>query len=464
MSELKPVLDLILSRLGTIEENLGISSSTNTEDIPKSIKAFDEYYQATIVPFTDVCTKLGGDAITFGKLTADAWTEMRNFLLMASSCKEPPTTSMSPLLAPIANKMKEIKSKINRNEWENHGKTVEEGVSSLNWLVIKPAPRDYVESSVGGCDYHANKIRKEYRGKNDDQVAFCDKYKAIIVQLMDYIKEYHTTGVKWNKTPTAIDVAEYKKNGGNSASASASVPSKPTPAATTSKPAATASVPDVKAKANIFAALNKGTDITSGLKKVTKDQQTWRKEFQENATAPGPTATPAKIVSKRTPTGPTGTPRNEYVGAEKKQYVENQGSVCEITVERADTRVYIQGCVGAKVIIKGKVNSIFVDTCRKTDVIFETSMASCEVVNCTRMNIYVGSKVPSVAIDKTDGIVVHLPESSMDTNIVASKSSEMNLSWYDKNDELIEKPIPEQFIYTIDPKTMKVIAEVSDLY
>ena len=38
MSELKPVLDLILSRLGTIEENLGISSSTNTEDIPKTVR------------------------------------------------------------------------------------------------------------------------------------------------------------------------------------------------------------------------------------------------------------------------------------------------------------------------------------------------------------------------------------------------------------------------------------------
>ena len=464
MSELKPVLDLILSRLGTIEENLGISSSANTEDIPKSIKAFDEYYQATVVPFNDICAKLGGDATIFGNLTADAWTEMHNFLLMASSCKEPPTTSMSSLLAPIANKMKEIKSSINRNDWENHGKTVEEGVSSLNWLVIKPAPRDYVESSVGGCDYHANKIRKEYRGKNDDQVAFCDKYKAIIVQLMDYIKEYHTTGVKWNKTPDAIDVSEYQKCGGTSPALAASKPvtTNPNP---NPKPTTATTVPDVKAKANIFAALNKGTDITSGLKKVTKDQQTWRKEFQEkdSRSAPAPVAVSVP-KSRRAPTGPTGTPRNEFVGAEKKHYVENQGSTCEITIERADTRVYIQGCVGAKVIIKGKVNSIFVDTCRKTDVVFETSMASCEVVNCTRMNVYVGEKVPSVAIDKTDGIVVHLPESSMDTNIVASKSSEMNLSWYDKNDELIEKPIPEQFIYKIDPKTMQVISEVSDLY
>ena len=36
-------------------------------------------------------------------------------------------------------------------------------------------------------------------------------------------------------------------------------------------------------------------------------------------------------------------------------------------------------------------------------------------------------KVNSVAIDKTDGIVVTLPATSLDSQIVASKSSEMNL-------------------------------------
>ena len=49
-----------------------------------------------------------------------------------------------------------------------------------------------------------------------------------------------------------------------------------------------------------------------------------------------------------------------------------------------------------------------------------------------------------------------------DTEIVASKSSEMNLSWPDKNGDMMERPIPEQYKHHI--KGLTVTAEVSDLY
>lgn len=112
--------------------------------------------------------------------------------------------------------------------------------------------------------------------------------------------------------------------------------------------------------------------------------------------------------------------------------------------------------------VRGKCKSIVVDSCKKTTVYFDAAFASCEVVNSQRMNIHVREVVPSVAIDKTDGIVVHLPTTSLDTEIVASKSSEMNLSWPDSNGDMVEKPIPEQYVHRI--KGMTVTADVSDLY
>ena len=39
-------------------------------------------------------------------------------------------------------------------------------------------------------------------------------------------------------------------------------------------------------KAGLFASLSKGGEITSGLKTVTKDQQTWRKEFNDKDAKP----------------------------------------------------------------------------------------------------------------------------------------------------------------------------------
>ena len=66
--------------------------------------------------------------------------------------------------------MKEVGALVNRNAWEKHAKTCSEGVQSLNWLCVKPAPRDFIESYIGGSDYWANSIRKEFRSINQDQM------------------------------------------------------------------------------------------------------------------------------------------------------------------------------------------------------------------------------------------------------------------------------------------------------
>ena len=126
--------------------------------------------------------------------------------------------------------------------------------------------------------------------------------------------------------------------------------------------------------------------------------------------------------------------------------------------------VYIFGCAGATIDVKGKCKSIIVDSCKKVNIHFDNVMASLEVVNSQRINTVCRESVASVAIDKTDGIVVTLPTSSLDTKIVASKSSEMNVSWPDKDGEMVEKPIPEQYVHHINATRTGVTAEVSDLY
>jgi hypothetical protein len=115
--------------------------------------------------------------------------------------------------------------------------------------------------------------------------------------------------------------------------------------------------------------------------------------------------------------------------------------------------------------VSGKCSGVFVDGCKKTDVFTDTTMAGVEVVNSQRINLYINTSSPSVAIDKTDGIVVHLKETSLETVVTSSKSSEMNISWIDAaSDELVERPIPEQYVHRLNLKTKKVTAEVSDLY
>jgi hypothetical protein len=82
-----------------------------------------------------------------------------------------------------------------------------------------------------------------------------------------------------------------------------------------------------------------------------------------------------------------------------------------------------------------------------------------------KIEVREGGAVAAVAIDKTDGIVVTLSSSSIHTEVVASKSSEMNLAWLDEaSGDMVERPIPEQYVHRINPKTLTISANVSDLY
>ena len=454
---MESTLEEINKRLGNIEAALGLSVGSlsagsgdkSITEIPRSIKAYDSYCTTYLDPFVAACTKLGGDAVIAGELVKDAWSEMRIFLLRATACKEPAQTSLPSLLTPVFDKVKALDKAIKRNEWEKHMKTCKEGCQALNWLAVKPCPCDIITSYIEGQDYWANAIRKDFKGV-DDQISFCNTFKALLNNLNAYVKEFHTTGTSWN--PRGIDVSEY------SASSVSSVPSA---SASTSTPTVAAPKPVAAAPtANLFAALNKGGEITSGLKTVTKDMQTWRDEYK-GKDAP-PVAAPIAPKKVSAPTAPVtkGPPKLEKQNA--KWTVENQIEPLTIQIEEIKETVYIYGCVGSTITILGKCKSIILDSCKKTNVVFDSIMASCEIVNSQRINVYIKEKASAVAIDKTDGIVVHLPRTSLDTEIVASKSSEMNISWPDENGDILERPIPEQYVHRL--KGDKVTADVSDLY
>ena len=97
---------------------------------------------------------------------------------------------------------------------------------------------------------------------------------------------------------------------------------------------------------------------------------------------------------------------------------------------------------------------------------FQDVLALCEVVNSKGIKIHVKGKSPSVAIDKTDGVIVFLSRETMyETKIVASKSSEMNVQFPGPTDDdaWTERVLPEQFAYHLT-KENKISTEVSELY
>lgn len=192
------------------------------------------------------------------------------------------------------------------------------------------------------------------------------------------MKEYHTTGVTWN--PRGCDVSEYSSDAQPAAAAVAAAPA---------KPAATASASTAApAKVNLFAELSKEGDVTKGLKTVTKDMQTWRKEFKGGDTpAPAPAK---KAPAPRVQEVVKGTPKVEYQAGGAKWVVEYQSaSDGPVNVEIAEKKqsVYIFGCIGANITVTGKCKSIVLDGCKKTQLTFDTAFASVEIVNSQRVQV-----------------------------------------------------------------------------
>ena len=467
-TELQSLLDTFASRLAVVEGKLGVAAAAGAPPATggggggeaPSIAAFDAYCAAYLDPFVAACGALGApEAAACGEVVAEGWAAMRAFLVAASQSKKPanfPADCM-PLLKPAQEAMAKASKAVGRGDWECHQKTVSEGLQCLSWLVVVPAPRDVIESYIGGQDFWANKIRVKYKKTAPAQTAFCDTFKKLIQELMPYVKAHHMAGVTFN--PKGGDLAAF---------AGAPAPAPKKAAAPAAAPAAAAG----GAKAGLGAALaglQGANDLQSkGLRKVTDDQKTYKKEYAGGA-APAPKAKPKVAARKQTVT--KGDPKKTLVG--KKWLVENQTKDCGVVTVDLDANeghkftIYVVACYEATIVVNGKCNSVTVDACAKCQVVFDSCISSFEVVNSKSMKVQVRGTCPSVAIDKTDGILTYLSKDTLPiTSFLTSKSSDMQVSFPDDNDDMVEAPIPEQFQHKACLKDGKpsLTTDVSDLY
>lgn len=205
-------------------------------------------------------------------------------------------------------------------------------------------------------------------------------------------------------------------------------------------------------------------------KQVTKDMQTWRQEFK----APGK---PAPVVVQAPPPKKKeekkkkkGLPILEYQERGTKWVVENQdkesavdGGVLTVDVTDPKQQVYIFNCENVTLKVNGaKFKSLIVDTCSKVNVVFDTIISGCELVNSKKIAVQADGVCPVFTIDKTVGVTVWLSEESAKvSSFTTSMSSEMNVN-IPEGDDRKEMPIPEQFVHKLEGGSLS--SEVSDLY
>lgn len=155
-------------------------------------------------------------------------------------------------------------------------------------------------------------------------------------------------------------------------------------------------------------------------------------------TGPAPFKTPAAASTGR---APVAAPAKEPVFTRdgKKWLIEYQKNNTGLLVDQAEMNnvVYMFRCEGSTLTVKGKVNNIVLDSCKKCSLLFDSVVASIEFVNCQSVQMQVLGSVPTVSIDKTDGCQMYLSKDSLGVVVVSSKSSEMNILLPEANGDYV---------------------------
>ncbi|EDO16253.1 hypothetical protein Kpol_505p30 [Vanderwaltozyma polyspora DSM 70294] len=439
------------------------SEESSGEADPKSVIDFDELLNKTIHPFVELSEKIDPVVCDAAKSLELGFKTQASILKSAIVAAQPDFSSeaFTNALRPINEavmKINDLKDSNRQSKFYPHLNSISEGIPVLSWMVL-PTPFSYVSDIKDAAQFWTNRVLKDFKESDQDSVEWVKKYLNIFEELKKIIKDHHTTGIVW-KTD-GIDFSEaISKTSAGAASSTPAPTSAPAPSAggpPPPPPPPPSSVFEVKDDAPqekagitaVFAELNQGTDITKGLKKVDKSQQTHKnpelRASSSVSSAKAPPPKPKKPTSLKTKK----PPRKELLG--NKWFIENyENESAPIVIDaNKDESVFIGKCSSVMVQINGKVNAISMNESDNTSVVLDSCISGLEVIKCTKFGIQVQQSLPQITLDKSDSGNIYLSKDSMDAELYTSSSTSVNVNLpVGEDGDYVEFPIPEQLKHT----------------
>ena len=266
-----------------------------------------------------------------------------------------------------------------------------------------------------------NRVLKDYKDKDQNQVAWCRSFSAYTNALTAYIEEYLPAGLEWNPAGPPVE--------------SGGAPPPVTPQGATGPSSSGPSIADSL----------KGGNVTEGLRKVEKSQMS-----HKNPELKASPLVQAKDSGLDKPMrGDVNIPQKDPVfRLEKKrwriEHYQNKKDLVVSPTELSHT-LYVFNCSKCTIVVDAKINSITLDKCFHVAVVFEDVISQFETINCQRIEAQSNGKLPLINIDKSDQISIYLSDKSINAEIVQAKSSAMNILIPTKDGEFKEIALPEQF-------------------
>ncbi|UYV62147.1 CAP1 [Cordylochernes scorpioides] len=351
------------------------------------------------------------------------------------------SNTLMNLLKPTSDKIQAIQEYRQKNRASslfNHLSAISESIPALGWVAVSPTPAPYVKEMLDAGQFYTNRVLVDYKDKDKLHVDWAKSWIQVLTQLRTYVMQDHTTGLVWG--------------GGPAAAAGLPPPPPPPPPAGLFQDSGAGD----DTRAALFKEISQGEGITRGLRKVTSDQQTHKNPtLRTSGPAPGskpagPPSTPPKPVVAK-------PPKLELEG--KKWRVENHVDRRDIVIDGTEMNqvVNIYQCQNCVVQVKGKINSIVVDSCKKTAIVFDDIVSTVEFINCKSIQAQSMGTVPTVTVDKAESVLIYLSPRSLDCEVVTSMSFEVNVAIPKGDGDFAEHSIPEQFKSVWNGKVLKTV-------
>ena len=127
--------------------------------------------------------------------------------------KQPDPKVLQDLIKPLQTEIAAIvalKDKNRPSPLFSHLSMVAEGIPALGWVVVSPTPGPYVNDMKDAAQFYANRVVKDYKEKDPNHVKWVQSFSAFLVELFQYVKKWHTTGLAWNpKGGDALSASEF---------------------------------------------------------------------------------------------------------------------------------------------------------------------------------------------------------------------------------------------------------------
>lgn len=464
------------------QETGGAGRGIEPAEKAKSVTEFNVFIEKSVIPFVETSTSIDPLVGQSADILAQEFNAQLEFLDIVSKSKKPEFSDPSflQLLKPMnerIEKINEIKDSNRSSNFFNHLNTISEGAPVLGWIMGE-TPVSMIPEFKDSAQFWSNRVIKEYKEKDPSHVAWVNQFLGIFEDLKLYVKQYHATGPSWNNAKGKLLSTVLAERDSGSASAptrspaggAAPPPPPPPPPASIFDGDNTAAASSSTSGAGmnaVFADLNRGENITSGLKKVDKSEMTHKNPELRQVTPskkPTPPKKPSNLSSNQAPAETRKPAKMELVDGSKwivENFTEtdvnpNQPIVIEAEMHQS---VFIGRCSGITVQVKGKANAISVSETRNTGIVVDSLISGIDIIKSFKFGLQIVGSVAMISVDKSDEGSIYLSEESIAANVqvFTSCATALNVNVM-KNDDYEELPIPEQFKHSV--KNGRLVSEI----